>query len=644
MCGIAGIYELGALMGRAPAMLDAIAHRGPDAAGEYRHPSPQVWLGHRRLSIIDLSEAANQPFVSNGLAIVFNGEIYNYRELRHRLEGEGIRFRTSSDTEVLLEAWRRWGAQSLRMLRGMFAFAIFEERTGRLVMARDPFGIKPLFIHRNGSGLAFASEAKALVAANGQGLGVDPTGLVASLMYYWLPEEHSAYQGLEKLPPGHWAEISPGAGLTVHRYWDPIELIDSTTELSTDELADVIEDSVRAHLVADVPVGAFLSGGLDSSIITALAAREDAALNCYTIKFRSEDASFEAMPDDARYARIVAKQFGLPLHEIEIAPDIVDLLPRMVRTLDEPIGDAAAINTVLICEGARQAGIKVLLSGMGADELFGGYRKHQAALLASRYRRLPVSLRNGLIEPLVDRVPVAGKRRGFRYSRWAKRFVGFASLPESEAFQRSYALFGRPEFAELLDPDLMPVVDRLLDEHAAIYERPESLDPVNRMCLTDVQMFMVGLNLAYTDRASMAASTEVRVPYIDLEVGRAAFAISGDRKIVGRRRKAVLRDAARRWLPDEIIERPKGLFSAPLRAWIRRELKPMIDDLVLDGTLVRSGFLQRPALERLVAEDRAGVADRSKELWQLLTMEVWLDEVGSGLGTQLGTEMTAGRR
>jgi asparagine synthase (glutamine-hydrolysing) len=281
---------------------------------------------------------------------------------------------------------------------------------------------------------------------------------------------------------------------------------------------------------------------------------------------------------------------------------------------------------------------------MGADELFGGYRKHQAALLASRYRRLPGMLRNGLIEPMVDRVPVAGKRRGFRYARWAKRFVGFASLPESEAFQRSYALFGRPEFAELLDPDLMPAVDRLLDEHAAIYERPESLDPVNRMCLADVQMFMVGLNLAYTDRASMAASTEVRVPYIDLEVGKAAFAISGDRKIAGRRRKAVLRDAARRWLPDEIIERPKGLFSAPLRAWIRRELRPMIDDLVLDGTLVRSGFLQRPALERLVAEDRAGVADRSKELWQLLTMEVWLDEVGSGLGTQLGTGITAGRR
>ena len=613
-------------------------------------PASTVTRHRRSGSVTAVSPSSTCPrrrtsrFVSNGLAIVFNGEIYNYRELRHRLEGEGIRFRTSSDTEVLLEAWRRWGAQSLRMLRGMFAFAIFEERTGRLVLARDPFGIKPLFIHRNGNGLAFASEAKALVAANGQGLGVDPTGMVASLMYYWLPEEHSAYQGLEKLPPGHWAEISPGAGLTVHRYWDPIELIDPTTELSTDELADVIEDSVRAHLVADVPVGAFLSGGLDSSIITALAAREDAALNCYTIKFRSEDASFEAMPDDARYARIVAKQFGLPLHEIEIAPDIVDLLPRMVRTLDEPIGDAAAINTVLICEGARQAGIKVLLSGMGADELFGGYRKHQAALLASRYRRLPVSLRNGLIEPLVDRVPVAGKRRGFRYSRWAKRFVGFASLPESEAFQRSYALFGRPEFAELLDPDLMPVVDRLLHEHAAIYERPESLDPVNRMCLTDVQMFMVGLNLAYTDRASMAASTEVRVPYIDLEVGRAAFAISGDRKIAGRRRKAVLRDAARRWLPDEIIERPKGLFSAPLRAWIRRELKPMVDDLVLDGTLVRSGFLQRPALERLVAEDRAGVADRSKELWQLLTMEVWLDEVGSGLGTQLGTGMTAGRR
>ncbi len=206
-------------------MLDAIAHRGPDAAGEYHHQSPQVWLGHRRLSIIDLSEEANQPFVSEGLVIVFNGEIYNYRELRTRLESDGIRFRTSSDTEVLLEAWRRWGPDALRMVRGMFAFALFEERTGRLVLARDPFGIKPLFIHRSGNGLAFASEAKALVTAAGQDLGVDSAGLVASLMYYWLPEEHSAYQGLEKLPPGHWAEIRPGAGIRIHRYWDPIELV-----------------------------------------------------------------------------------------------------------------------------------------------------------------------------------------------------------------------------------------------------------------------------------------------------------------------------------------------------------------------------------------------------------------------------------
>jgi asparagine synthase (glutamine-hydrolysing) len=626
MCGIAGTYNITAPPERTAAMLDAIAHRGPDAAGEYR-ADDRVWLGHRRLSIQDLSDAANCPFAAHGLVLVYNGEIYNFKELRAELAGLGHRFRTTGDTEVLLAAWREWGPACLPRLRGMFAFAIYDGRTGELALARDQLGIKPLVYHRTEDGIAFASEAKALVTLVGDRLSVDTAGIVASLMYYWVPETHSAFGGVEKLPPGTWARLTPDGRFTIHRFFDPVEELGRTDRrVSTEELATIIDDSVRAHLIADVPVGAFLSGGLDSSIITALAARHDTEVACYTIRFRDEDSAFEAMPDDAHYARVVARLTGLPLTEIEIAPDMVSMLPRIVHTLDEPIGDAAAINTVLICEAARDAGIKVLLSGMGADELFAGYRKHQAALLAARYRHIPGFLRTGLVEPVVERLPVATRNRGFRYARWAKRFVDFASLPEAAAFQRSYALFGRDGFSELLHPDLMPTVDTLLSEHDAVYRSAASHDIVNRMCFTDSQLFLTGLNLTYTDRASMAASTEVRVPFVDIEVARAAFAIEGTRKIAGRRRKAVLRDAARAWLPESIIERPKGLFSAPLRSWIKGDLAEMIDDLVVGGRLVGDGLLRKEAVQNLVEEDRTGVEDRSKELWQLLTLEVWLDQ------------------
>ncbi len=634
MCGIAGVYNIDGAVQRGPASLELLAHRGPDAAGHFRTDDPvPVWLGHRRLTIIDLSDEANQPFRDGGLVLVYNGEIYNYRELRAELDAVGYRFRTSSDTEVLLAAWKTWGPACLPRLRGMFAFAMFEERTGRLFLARDPFGIKPLYVYRGDGGLAFASEAKALAGLVGPDLSVDIEGLVASLMYYWVPESHSAFGGLERLRPGHWAVIDPDGHYSTTCYFDPVaELAHRDMTMTADELEHVVADSVKAHLVADVPVGAFLSGGLDSSIIAAIAARDGSEMSCFTISFRPEDSAFEAMPDDAHYARMVAEMNGLPLTEIQIAPDIVEMLPRMVRVLDEPIGDPAAINTVLISEAARSAGIKVLLSGMGADELFGGYRKHQAAIYAQRYRTLPRWARRGMIEPVVRRLPVATRSRGFRYARWAKRFIGFASMSESEAFHRSYALFGRADFADLVAPELMPTVDDLLAEHEAVYSSVPDLDLVNRMCFTDSQMFMSGLNLTYTDRASMSESTEVRVPYIDVEVAKAAFSAPGSAKIVGSRRKAILRDSAKGLLPDSIIDRPKGLFSAPLRSWIRGDLSSMIDDLVVGGQLVRDRILRKDAVVNMVEEDRAGTADRSKELWELLTMEIWLDEVGSCLG------------
>lgn len=636
MCGVAGAFQQpdGKLV--ANAMIDRLAHRGPDACGvlEIVDPSTSVALAHRRLSIIDLSTESDQPFTKDGLTLSYNGEIYNYRELRHELEQRGVRFRTGSDTEVVLEAWRAWGTDSLRRLRGMFAFAVYDEATGALTLARDPLGIKPLYVMRRGEGVVFASELKAIVTALGPELTVDPAGMVASAMYYWLPQEYDAVRGVQKLPAGSWAEYRRDGSCVRGSYWDPAEVAAAAARGPRADLRETIESSVVAHLVSDVPVASFLSGGLDSSIVTALAYRADPSIEAYTIAFRTEDQRLEAMPDDAHYARKMASHLGIPLHEIEINPDIVDLLPRMVDILDEPIGDPAALNTLLMCEAARAAGVKVLLSGMGADELFGGYRKHLACLLGGRYRHLPRTLRNGVIEPVVGRLPVAVRGRGIRTVRWAQRFLTFAELPEEEAFRRSYTLYDRDELADLLDPLLGRYVDGVIADHRTVYEDNDLHDQVSRMCLADTRMFMSGLNLTYTDRASMAASTEVRVPFVDPVVFEAAFSLPGEAKIRGRVQKAALKEAARSWLPDEIIDRPKASFGAPLRAWVTNDLRGLVDDVLVSGDLVSSGFLRREPLLRLIGDQRSGRRDESKQIWQLLSLELWYRNARSaGVGT-----------
>jgi asparagine synthase (glutamine-hydrolysing) len=632
MCGIAGYYKWQASAGLLPSMLRSIAHRGPDADGEYRHPwhpaagtgDTMVALGHRRLSIIDLSARSDQPFKKDGLVISYNGEVYNYRELAQELRASGVEFVTKSDTEVVLEAWRRWGPACLGRLRGMFAFALFEEPTRKLYLARDPFGIKPLFVFRRDGGLVFASEPKAILRATGS-LDTDFAGIVASLLYAWVPERHCVYSGMRKLPPGHWAECRPNGEYRETRYFDPAASVANASRqpITVPELRQILEDSVAAHMIADVPVSTFLSGGLDSSLVTVLAARHVPQLDCYTITFRDEDRRFEAMPDDLSYAKLLARRHGLRLHEIEVAPELSSLLPEIVRVLDEPVGDAAAINTLLICSAARDAGVKVLLSGMGADEVFGGYRRHYANILAGQYRRLPHVLRAAVIEPIVNRLPVASAARGYRLARWARRFVQFASLEEEAAYRRSYTYYDEAELGGLLAPELWPLVDQLMDEHLQVYALGPVDDQVNRMCLTDVMMFLPGLNLAYSDRASMAASTELRVPLVDLEVIEAAFRVTGRQKVRGQQGKAILKQAAEAWLPREIIYRSKAAFGAPLRSWIRRDLVGLVDDLLLDNGLTSRGFLDRGTVERMIAEDRSGRRDHAQRIWHLLTLELW---------------------
>ena len=628
MCGVAGAFcqPDGARLVRT--MTDRISHRGPDADGlEDLSPHAPLQLAHRRLSIIDLSAAADQPLVKDGLHLSYNGELYNYRELRASLQNKGVRFVTESDTEVVLECWREWGPDALSRFRGMFAFAIYDERTSALALARDPLGIKPMYVMPRGSGVLFASELKALVAAVGPELTIDPGALVASTMFYFLPEEQCAVKGVFKLPPGSWAEWRTDGTRRSGRYWDPAEVALAAASGPPADLAAVLEESVAAHLVADVPVASFLSGGLDSSLITAMAASRNPSIEAYTITFRPEDQRLEAMPDDAVYARKMAAHLGIRLHEIEISPDVVDMLPRIVDVLDEPIGDPAAINTVLMCQAARDVGVKVLLSGMGADELFGGYRKHLACVLGARYAALPKTLRSRVVAPSVERLPVAARGRGLRYSRWAKRFLTFAELPEEAAFRRSYTLYDPGELQALLDPELSSHVQAVVEAHHRLYTDGGLSDHVNRMCLTDSRLFLPGLNLAYTDRSSMSASTEVRVPFVDPHVFRAAFSFRGAQKIRGRTQKVPLRQVAEDSVPREVLDRPKASFGAPLRAWVTNDLGPLIDDVLLDGRLVSSGFLRPQPLRRMVAEQRSGRLDQSKQLWQLLSMELWYRSV-----------------
>jgi len=626
MCGIAGCYQQVDGKELILALSDRMAHRGPDDEGYFQFEGVQatVQFAHRRLSIIDLSRGGHQPLTKDGLTLTYNGELYNFRELREDLKRRGSTFLTTSDTEVVLEAWRHFGPKALTRFRGMFAFAIFDERTGKLFLARDQLGIKPLHFVIRKDGVVFSSELKALVSALGSSMRADTATLVASLLFYWIPPQRCAIAGVEKLPPGSWGEFRPDGSWTIESYWSISKVAEDASASEPMDLQAVMEESVASHLVADVPVSSFLSGGLDSSIVTVLAHRASREVDAYTIAFRQEDRRLEAMPDDAVWARKVAKRFGITLHEIEANPDVVSLLPTIVDILDEPVGDPAAINTFLMCQAAREAGVKVILSGMGADELFGGYRKHLACLTAIRYQQVPAPARR-VVSSAVGKLPVTFAGHGLRYVRWAKRFLTFAEMPEAEAFRRSYTLYDAPELKTLLSKELSPLVDEVIEEHDQVYLDSGLGDQINRMCLADSRMFLPGLNLAYTDRASMAASVEVRVPFVDPHVVRAAFSLTGRQKIAHGVGKVALKQAALAWLPEEVVHRPKASFGVPLRAWISRDLREFVDEVLVQGDLVSSGWIDRGALMRLIDQDRKGQADRSKEIWQLMTLELWCE-------------------
>lgn len=553
--------------------------------------------------------------------ISFNGEIYNFQALRCELEAKGLQFRSASDTEVVLRAYELWGADCLNKLNGMFAFAVFDTQTGKLFAARDQIGIKPFYYWHHGEQFAFASEIKGILECPFVERRPDYEALLTPARFQISPS--TGFDKIAKLPPAHYLTFEDGQ-LTIRRYWQ-LQAQESE-RIPDDQLVDELEalliDAVRLQMIADRPVGTFLSGGLDSSVISALMRKNNSGdLHAFTIKFSESDQKYERMPDDSFYARQVAAQFGFRYHEFELNPAVADLLPRLVWHLDEPLSDPATINTYLISQAARDLGIIVLLNGVGGDEIFGGYRKHLACLKAEMYQHLvPRIIRRG-IERVAQRLPVATGSKGLRYLRWFKRFASIASLPEAERYLASDLSLSAAQF-ERFFPQHRYRDTWFYRAQEPLLARPD-LSYLTRMCLNDTYVFLPEHNLTYADKAAMAASIETRPPLTDYRIVEKMFTLPPAQRIRGNTQKYLLKKVSERHLPHGIVHRAKAPFNAPLRAWMRGPLATMVDDLLSDSSLKARGFYHPPAVRALIDNDRSGIEDHGMVIWSLLTVEIW---------------------
>ena len=587
---------------RLRAMSATLVHRGPDSDGELL--DGPVALAARRLSIIDL-EGGDQPIANEDgtVHVIQNGEIYNFRELRAELEQAGHRFSTRSDTEVLVHLYEEHGEGFADRLRGMFAVAIWDSRRRRLVIARDRFGIKPLYYRDEAGQLTFASELRALPRGE-----VDPDALEAFLAFNSVPAPFSIFAETRKLPAGHLLIWQDGE-TRVERYARPVpaEVRDEDPAELAEELRARLRDSVRAHLIADVPVGVLLSGGVDSSLLAALAAQESGE-TVHTFSIGFEERSFDELDD----ARSVASMYGTRHEELTLRPDAALLLPRLAETFDEPFADSSALPTYLVSELAARH-VKVALSGEGGDELFGGYYTYAADLLALRVGRFAPGIR-----PLVERLPSSSRRASFDYK--AKRFVRGAALPPLERHHAWKEIFSPDVRAELTgrrsgyDP-----VDLL----RARFEETEGAELLTRLQDVDLGTYLVDDLLVKTDRASMAHSLEARVPYLDPVVAGLAQSLPTRLKVRGLRKKVLLRKAAAPLLPRRIVYGRKRGFSIPAAAWLRGELEPFARDVLAPDTLRRQGFFRPEPVERLIDRHVAGEEDLSRQLWGLLAFTLW---------------------
>jgi asparagine synthase (glutamine-hydrolysing) len=606
ICGIAtthGAADVAALR----AMAEQLVHRGPDSAGE--HLDGSVALAARRLSILDL-EHGDQPIANeNGsIVVVQNGEIYNYPELRRELERAGHRLRTHCDTEALVHLYEEHGVGFAERLRGMFAVAIWDANRRRLVLARDPYGIKPLFYRHVGGELRFASELRALPRGE-----IDLDALEAFLAFNSIPAPYSIFRDARKLPAGHVLVWHDG-DLTMERYARPGPVAEDALRSGdegelVEELRTRLRDSVRAHLLSDVPVGVLLSGGVDSAALAALAAQETGEpVHTFTIGFA--ERSFDERAD----ARLVAERYGTEHHELLVRPEPELLLRALADAFDEPFADSSALPTYLVSQLAAEH-VKVALSGEGGDELFGGYYTYQADLLADNLAPLA-----RLARPLVEALPSSSRRASLDYK--AKRFVRAAHLPPLERHHGWKEIFSTDARAELtgrraaFDP---------VDVYRARYAETAGAPGLARLQDVDFGIYLVDDLLVKTDRASMAHSLEARVPFLDPLVTNLAFALPTRLKVRGLAKKVLLRKAVEPLVPREVVHGRKRGFSIPATAWLRGDLEPFARETLSPDNLARQGFFQPQPVERLLDEHVAGKEDWSRQLWGLLAFTLWYE-------------------
>lgn len=641
MCGISGLVNCGdadALV----CMTNVQTHRGPDDSGLWERRFPDggyIGLGSRRLAILDLSADGHMPMSNEDgtVWITFNGEIYNFADLRRELEGKSNvhRFRSHTDTEVIIHLYEEYGPDRfkdcLNRLNGMFALAICDLRgtSPKLFLARDHFGIKPLYYFERGGKLAFASEIKALLEVPGIEATMNMEALGQYLTFLWVPDPLTMFEGIRKLPAGHYALWQRGE-FKVEQYWDiTFPPARHSFERKEDDLADEIRErfcaSVEQQLVSDVPIGAFLSAGLDSSSIVAAMARKQ-PVRTYTITFPEKYRVGETTIDDPGVPRRFARQLGCEHHEIMVEPDVVGLLPNLTWHMDEPTADPAIITAYLVCREARKQAT-VLLSGVGGDEIFAGYRKHVAHGWAEEYRRVPSFVRSAVEHTLLGLPSLRGTRMKGSV-RLAKKMARSAALSPAEAFIRNCTYLDARQKTDLLTLESHQAGWNPAGQHSAAFDKVRHADFLNQMLYLDTKIFMTTLNLTYNDKMSMASSVEVRVPFLDRELAEfVAWNVRPDWKLKGKWRpvtKHIFRKAMRSMLPDEVMRQPKAGFAAPVDYWLANDLLPMVDDLLSESQVRRRGLFRPEVVRSYIDEHRRGAEDWSMQIWQLLTLEIWM--------------------
>jgi asparagine synthase (glutamine-hydrolysing) len=632
MCGIAGRFNYASgrpvdesVIGE---MCRLIAHRGPDGQGTWT--DGPIGLGHRRLSIIDLTDAGRQPMstAEQDLWITFNGEIYNFLDLRAELESHGHRFHSRTDTEVILAAYRQWGVKCLGRLRGMFALALWDARERRLFIARDRAGKKPLHYLLDRDGLAFASEPKAFLADPAFDPRPNRAALSAYLTYQYVPSPLSAFEGVRKLPPAHYLVVERGQ-VRVERYWK-LSFVAKRRISEADaraELIDRLREAVRLRLISDVPLGAFLSGGVDSSAVVATMAQlTDIPVKTFSIGF--EDKEFDELP----YARAVAQRYRTDHHEFVVRPSASDILPELVWHYNEPFADSSAIPTYYLSALARRH-VTVALNGDGGDENFAGYRRYVTPRSAQHFDRLPDPVRRA-ITAAASALPEATTSRSLasRGRRWVRRLAE----PPRHRYGRRMMIFDPEMKAAVCSPEFL---DETGDTNAlsflhGAFDNADALDPVDALLGADITYYLPDCLLVKVDIATMAHGLEGRSPLLDHEFMEFAASLPADLKLRGTETKYVFKQAVRDLLPDDSIDRAKKGFSVPMERWLRTELRDLTADLLLDGRLAARGYFRPEIVRHLVEQHWRGEGRWQNQLWSLLMLESWhrtfIDERPSG--------------